>query len=454
MPDLDTTATAATLAATPMLARVEALQCRVMYQCNNRCWFCLDRSEVDGDFHGGPRFVPRAHIERLLGERRAHVDSVVFTHGEPTLHPELIDFVGKARALGYRRIGLVSNGRRLADPAYARELLDAGLNDVVLSIHGDSPESHDAAVGRRAFHQTIEALRILAIARRERPLRLHTSTVVSHLNIDRIGEIVLFLLGFEIDTAVLNVVRPTGHAARYFDRVVPRYRDVVAALGGLHGLDAGARHRVAVEDIPPCVGRPIGPFLGVLEAWHIDRVAESPEASDAAHHPQNADTLGAIDVGVGDGNLVKRESCQRCVHDAGCWGVWDRYVAEYGWDEFVPITVVDGFDASTSPFRHRILQAVPVAAFASWLESRGTGGWCMDGVVLDELRGKALFGLKDSQGRRFRLGLELRDEARPAFRRTAVFNVFYQDRDELSADEATLIDGLCAWIEAREAAGC
>ena len=61
-----------------------------------------------------------------------------------SLNPRLTDYVRWARECGYRRIGLTTNARRLGYEAYARRLLEAGLNHVVVSIHGPDARAHDA----------------------------------------------------------------------------------------------------------------------------------------------------------------------------------------------------------------------------------------------------------------------------------------------------------------------
>jgi len=428
----------------PMLARVESLQCRVMYACNNDCYFCLDRSEVDGEFHGGPRALPAGHVLRVLEERAGKVDVVVFTHGEPTLHPDLPRFVEAAVRLGYTTRGLVTNARRLSDARYARSIVDAGVNHFTLSIHGDDAATHDGATRTKAFHQAIAGLRNLATLARERPFKLTTSTVLNHLNYKRTAEIVRFLLDERVDVSVLNVVRPMGNAARHFEAAVPRYRDVVRALEGLFALRPEARRRVAIEDIPPCVAAPVAPFLGVLEAWHLEQVDEGLPHSDSHENPSRDGS--AFGVGIPERETTKREACRSCIHDARCWGVWRTYVDTYGWEEFTPITRSEVGEREGSPFSSLVMALAPIDRIAEVVGP----AWYVDALVLDERAGKALLTLRHREdGRAFRLGLEGRDDTRQAFRRTDRFNLFYQDRRDLAADEVVALEA--AWREVARA---
>lgn len=135
---------------------------RITAACNNRCCFCLDRRLLDG------RVRPRPELDaELQAGRRAGATRLILSGGEPTLHPELPDLIRHARRLGYGWVQIISNGRRLAYPAFLQALLDAGLDEVTFSIHGSSPAVHDAMVGvPGAFEQTFAGLRAALAAGR------------------------------------------------------------------------------------------------------------------------------------------------------------------------------------------------------------------------------------------------------------------------------------------------
>ena len=59
--------------------------------------------------------------------------------GEPLLHPQLIDWIKQAKALG-ATVEVISNGT-LLDEAMARALIDSGLDNLWISLDGARPES-------------------------------------------------------------------------------------------------------------------------------------------------------------------------------------------------------------------------------------------------------------------------------------------------------------------------
>lgn len=152
----------------------------------------------------------------------------MFTNGEPTLNRHLPDAVAAAQDLGFTLIGLITNGRRLADRAYAEALLDAGLNEVTVSAHGPRAEVHDAITGRRgSFDQTRRALQNLQELRRSRSFTFHVNCTLVQRNLPHLPEMVAYVQGFGIDRLNFNVVEPRGTARRRFTEVQPRYVDVV-----------------------------------------------------------------------------------------------------------------------------------------------------------------------------------------------------------------------------------
>ncbi len=285
------------------------LHVKVSRQCNNRCLFCLDdagrRTDVDA-----------AEVERLLAAHRA-LGEVLFTCGEPTLHPELPAFVARARDHGYRSIGLVTNGRRLSYPAYASELVRAGLTEVTVSIHGHEPRLHDPLTRTRgAFEQTLAGLRNAVALRQSGLQRVISSTVLVRHNLPALRAILDFLDDQRVDVIVLNVVEPSGTALEHYDRVAPGYEEFAAGIGdALEGFPG--RPRVAVEGMPVCFCRAFLEAVGIREEIHL----------------QQGEAVVALPP---DRGHVKPPVCDGCRWTDRCPGVFRAYVERRGSDGLVP----------------------------------------------------------------------------------------------------------------------
>ncbi len=109
--------------------------------CNFRCPFCHNSGLVQDPFKEG--LVPEDEVLAFLDKRKKILKGVCITGGEPTLQPDLPDFIGKVRKMGYR-VKLDTNGSR---PEVLRELLESGLLDYAAMDIKNCPEKYGAAAG-------------------------------------------------------------------------------------------------------------------------------------------------------------------------------------------------------------------------------------------------------------------------------------------------------------------
>jgi pyruvate formate lyase activating enzyme len=90
--------------------------------CNFRCPYCHNPGLVEGEPE--TRFDEHEALSFLKSRRRL-LDAVVVSGGEPTLQPDLLDFLAEVRALGFL-VKLDTNGSR---PGVLGEALSRGLVD-------------------------------------------------------------------------------------------------------------------------------------------------------------------------------------------------------------------------------------------------------------------------------------------------------------------------------------
>jgi cyclic pyranopterin phosphate synthase len=120
------------------------LRLSVTDRCNFSCVYCLP-SGCPRD--PGSQPLSAVEIDRLV---RAFSDlgfwKVRVTGGEPTIRPDICEIVRRiAAAPGIRRIGLTTNGYRLAK--IARELRDAGLTSLNVSLDSLDPARFEKVTG-------------------------------------------------------------------------------------------------------------------------------------------------------------------------------------------------------------------------------------------------------------------------------------------------------------------
>ena len=109
--------------------------------CNFRCPFCHNAPLVLPELIG--QDTDEERVLSFLRKRQGILDGVAVTGGEPLLHKDVVGFLEKVKALGYK-IKLDTNG---SFPDRLRELISAGLVDRVAMDIKNAPELYAKTVG-------------------------------------------------------------------------------------------------------------------------------------------------------------------------------------------------------------------------------------------------------------------------------------------------------------------
>jgi radical SAM protein with 4Fe4S-binding SPASM domain len=171
------------------------------YRCGNRCPHCYNEAErsrmVSLERNDWLRIIDRL---AAIG-----VPHLIFTGGEPTLHPELLRLVGHASRLGLVT-GLNSNGRRLADDQLVGELAAAGLDHLQITLASCRQQVHDRATGVPSFSETVRGI-ANAVASE---IHTITNTTLSRANRDHAVEIVDFVHELGVRSFAMNSMIASG----------------------------------------------------------------------------------------------------------------------------------------------------------------------------------------------------------------------------------------------------
>ncbi len=95
--------------------------------CNFRCPWCHNGHLLRGAADPNYRELREEDVLARLSELRNRLQGVVVTGGEPTLQPDLREFIAKIKSLGLL-VKLDTNGNR---PEVVRDLVGAGLIDFI-----------------------------------------------------------------------------------------------------------------------------------------------------------------------------------------------------------------------------------------------------------------------------------------------------------------------------------
>ena len=213
------------------------------YACNNRCTFCAVGTRTQ--LHGHTE----SQHEHLREYRARGVTMVDFDGGEPTLHPDLIKTVRYARAIGYERINVTTNGRMAFYEDYAKKLVRSGLTTLLFSVHGPDAKSHAQQVGvAEAFEQTTGGIR--NCTKHAPPgVELGMNVTLTKSNVEKLEA--LTQLAWELGLRWINVqfLTPFGRAT---STIAPDIEHAAAVTRGLIDRWKPRGMKVQVINLPFC----------------------------------------------------------------------------------------------------------------------------------------------------------------------------------------------------------
>jgi uncharacterized radical SAM superfamily Fe-S cluster-containing enzyme len=126
--------------------------------CNLDCPICYTVNKNE-HAHRLSREQMRAIIDRLK-EDHDELDIINFTGGEPTLHPQLPEFLQMCRDAGIRRLTVSTNGLKLLNEGYVK-VLAAFDTRIVLSLDTLRPEVDKVLLGANTVRAKLRALDLL-----------------------------------------------------------------------------------------------------------------------------------------------------------------------------------------------------------------------------------------------------------------------------------------------------
>ena len=111
--------------------------------CNLRCGYCHNWQLIARKPVAEANAPSEAEIFAFLETRRRKLDGVVVTGGEPTIQPDLLDFLARVKSLGFE-VKLDTNG---TNPSVLAEALTRGLLDYVAMDVKHDPARYAELVG-------------------------------------------------------------------------------------------------------------------------------------------------------------------------------------------------------------------------------------------------------------------------------------------------------------------
>lgn len=134
----------------------------ISYKCNQHCSFCpCSKEEAKYPYVALSELKKTA--EGFVNEQK--IDTIVISGGEPTIHPDFLEFLGyTTKELGLHTV-VLSNGERYANPQFIEQIkehADISKLTAITTIHSQIPEEHEGINGSKgSFERSTNGLRNL-----------------------------------------------------------------------------------------------------------------------------------------------------------------------------------------------------------------------------------------------------------------------------------------------------
>ncbi len=138
--------------------------------CNFRCPFCHN-PELVSNINRISNGLEKEFFE-FLKKRKGKIEGVCITGGEPTLQPDLLEFMKKIRTLGFL-VKLDTNGAR---PDVLKKIIDQKLVDYIAMDIKNQPKKYNATTGTKSDIDRIK-LSVNLITQSKIPYEFRTTVV-------------------------------------------------------------------------------------------------------------------------------------------------------------------------------------------------------------------------------------------------------------------------------------
>jgi len=269
--------------------------------CNNNCNICM--------LAGIKRTLPVIRLDTfkkvlidIIDEGR--FENLILSGAEVTTFEDLEKYLRFADSLGwFKKIQIQTNGRRLSNKKYLRRLIDCGVNEFFVSIHG-TEDVHDSITRTRgSFNETREGLKNLE----DFDVNVISNTVLTKSNFHNIPDLMTLLSSQKISEINLWNFFPMERTdSRDF---VVSMKDFVQLLPRMQEIIKPSGKALVLKSFPEClsIGAP-----GFFDNGFPVTVLPDPFWREFSE--------------CGFGRCIYREICK----SDSCWGLSSAYTHKYG----------------------------------------------------------------------------------------------------------------------------
>ncbi len=179
--------------------------------CNLRCTMCY--------------FTDKEYVKKMKGQLKAdevdRIARVLFNRAlklqigcgtEPTLYKDLVRIVALGKKYGVPYISLTTNAN-LLNREKITDLLDAGLDEFTISLHGVRKETYERFMQKAQYELFMNVFNVFSELKRTRRFKVRINYTFNKDNFAELSEFFEFFDGSSFDILQIRPIRKLGNTA-------------------------------------------------------------------------------------------------------------------------------------------------------------------------------------------------------------------------------------------------
>ena len=276
------------------------------FLCNAACKFCLSKAKQIDKKYTYPR---KKIIQEFIRIKKRWFDSIILVWGESTIISNVEDYIRIAKILNLELI-ITTNGIVLSDFAIMKRFHDAGLRNIIFSIHSYKQEEHDFLVwvpwAFELMKKAVHNAHILWFK------HISTSTVINSYTQHNLVECVSFFR----ESLMVNINNFCNLEVSYLDEkdydskseLFPSLSILQSEIQRLHKIFFWTKGSIWIQNLPLCAFAEETFYLTHEISWK-ERYYE--DSFDNSEYQMN--------------HRIKSQICQTCKLNSKCKGYFPYF---------------------------------------------------------------------------------------------------------------------------------
>lgn len=305
--------------------KINQVTFHISYSCLNRCIFCSERFQLE-KFKG--EFMEEEIIEAKLKKfKQFGAEKVLFTGGEPTLHPSFCKILKFAKRLKYK-IGVSTNGGLFESKNFCQSTFPF-LDEICFSLHGPNSKIHNFHTQNENSFQRIKKA-LYWLENLSHSIFGIANIVVTRYNFLSLEKIINFVSQFKtLKQILISLMAPEGKGLENFERLAIPFSLIKEKIPQLVFLSEKKKLKIRFFGIPLCV-------LG--EYWMFSNdLYWSPRVTLEKWEKKGKKYLKTTFSFTPARKRKKIKQCKICKMEKLCGGAFEKYIAAFGEKEILPI---------------------------------------------------------------------------------------------------------------------